>query len=85
MPAPNAQARPDFTTVPLAAADGGRVAAGGPVAALQRSIEDRMAAGDLLPEPQVSAFDRAAVLVSRLAGLVALGAGYAAVTWWWVG
>ena len=51
-------------------------ASGGTVAVLQRTIEERLAAGELLPMAPASLVDRAASSFSRVIGFVALAAGY---------
>ena len=53
---------------------------GGPVAAMQQSLAERLAAPGayLLPVPKDSLVDRWSAIASRLAGPVALGLGYLA-------
>lgn len=59
----------------------GKVAAGGPIADLQRTLEERLLAADrpMAPTEEVGITHR----VSRLAGPMLLIAAYAGVALWW--
>ena len=63
----------------------GRVAAGGPIAEIQRTIEERMMAIDWQALQPAAATDDGGALhrVSRAAGPALLAVAYAAVAIWW--
>jgi hypothetical protein len=79
-----AQAAPKhpYSTVSAPTADRfGKVAAGGPIADLQRTLEERLLAADrpMAPTEGIEVTHR----VSRLAGPALLITAYAGVALWW--
>ena len=66
---------------PVAPDGFGRVAAGGPIAELQRQIEERLNAVDLDAQPSVD--DGLSHRLSRIAGPTALAFAYVGVALWW--